>query len=72
MDREWLMWGSIGFGTAAAVIALYATTYKIRDQIDFFMSDINAQGYWAAWAAWAAGFAAIGVLLQALHYFMTR
>ena len=69
MNREWLMWASIGFGIAAAGIALFATTYKIRDQIDFFMNDINAQGYWAAWAA---GLAAMGVLLQAAHYFMTR
>ena len=63
------MWGSIVFGLVGAALAYYATTIKIRDQIDFFMNDMHTQGWWAAWAAVLA---AVAVLLQALHYFISR
>jgi hypothetical protein len=67
--KDWLMVASIGAGVLAAGLAVYAANIEIRNEIDSFMGDIHRQGWWAACAA---GVAAIGVLLQAAHYFVTR
>ena len=67
--KDWLMIASIGEGIVAAGLALIAANVPIRNEIDSFMNDIYRQGWWAACAA---GIAALGVILQALHYFMTR
>ncbi len=67
--KDWLMIASIGAGIVAAGLALIAANVPIRNEIDSFMNDIYRQGWWAACAA---GVAALGVILQALHYFMTR
>jgi hypothetical protein len=66
--KDWLMMASIGAGIVAAVLAIVAANVPIRNEIDAFMNDIYRQGWWAACAA---GVAALGVILQALHYFMT-
>ena len=66
---DWLMMASIVAAVAAAALALFANSIEIRDELDSFMSDIHRQGTWTAYAAVAA---AIGVLLQAAHYFVTR
>lgn len=67
--NDWLMIASIGAGVAAAVLGLIAVNVPIRNQNDHFMDDIYRQGWWASWAAVAA---AVGVLLQASHYFIIR
>lgn len=67
--KDWLMMASIGAGIVAAVLAIVAANVPIRNEIDSFMSDIDRQGWWASWAAFAA---AVGVLLQAAHYFLYR
>ena len=67
--KDLLMVGSIGAGVLAAGLAVYAANIEIRNEIDSFMGDIHRQGWWAACAA---GIAAVGVLLQAAHYFMNR
>ena len=67
--KDWLMMASIVAGIVAAVLAIIAANVPIRNEIDSFMSDIYRQGWWASWAAFAA---AVGVLLQAAHYFLYR
>ena len=69
MTKDWLMMASIGAGIVAAVLAIIAANVPIRNEIDSFMNDIYRQGWWAACAA---GVAAVGVLLQAAHYFLSR
>jgi hypothetical protein len=67
--KDWLMIGSIVAGVIAAGLALVAANVPIRNEIDSFMNDIYRQGWWASWAAFAA---AVGVILQALHYLLNR
>jgi hypothetical protein len=67
--KDWLMIASIVAAVVAAGLALVAVNVPIRNEIDSFMNDIYRQGWWASWAAFAA---AVGVVLQALHYFLTR
>lgn len=67
--RDYLIIASITAGTVAAALALIAAHVPIRNELDSFMSDLYRQGWWAAWAAFAA---AIGVVLQVAHYFLTR
>jgi hypothetical protein len=67
--KDWLMIGSIVAGVIAAALGIIAVNVPIRNEIDSFMNDIYRQGWWASWAALVA---AIGVILQATHYFLTR
>lgn len=67
--KDWLMIASIVAGVVAAGLALIAVNVPVRNEIDSFMNDIYRQGWWASWAALVA---AIGVILQAAHYFITR
>jgi hypothetical protein len=67
--KDYLVIGSIVAGLVAAALALIAANVPIRNEIDSFMGDIYRQGWWASWAAFAA---AVGVILQAAHYFLTR
>ena len=67
--KDWLMIASIVAGVLAALLAVYAANIEVRNQIDSFMGDIHRQGWWASFAA---GIAAVGVILQALHYFLNR
>lgn len=67
--KDWLMIASIVAGVIAAGLALVAANVPIRNEIDSFMNDIYRQGWWASWTAFAA---AIGIILQAFHYFWNR